>query len=393
MKIAVIFDGLQIGGAERVGIDYVKILKELGHDITVINLVPKLNEFECELPDNVELLHIPFPRKLVPEQYAQLIKNGFVGKCVYLIASIVLSVVDGLYKILSKTQKGLREKYDLSIAFSGHFNDLTFVASNFINASKKACWLHGGIYGYAIISHGYLNLYKKIKNLVVLSDEHEIEVFRGNKQMAVKTYKLYNPSYISTRILDQNKIKELKKKYGNYLIMVGRMADDKDQLTIIKALQYIQDKYNFSEKLVFVGAGPNKSKLEQYVKEHSLEDTIFFVGSQMDVQNYYVAAKLFVHSSPAEGLPTTIIEALYFGLPIVATTSLPGVREILQDGKYGIQTDVGDCQQLGEEIYRIYKDQELYERYSSIGKLRAKDFLPETIKRQLKIVLDDIING
>lgn len=46
MKIAIVFDGLQIGGIERVGADYARILSELGHDVTVVNLVPNLKEME-----------------------------------------------------------------------------------------------------------------------------------------------------------------------------------------------------------------------------------------------------------------------------------------------------------------------------------------------------------
>ena len=50
MKIAIVFDGLQIGGIERVGADYARILSELGHDVTVVNLVPNLKEMEKEFP-------------------------------------------------------------------------------------------------------------------------------------------------------------------------------------------------------------------------------------------------------------------------------------------------------------------------------------------------------
>ena len=45
MKIAMIFDGLGWGGTERVGIDYVRIMKELGCDVDVYNLIPSLNVF------------------------------------------------------------------------------------------------------------------------------------------------------------------------------------------------------------------------------------------------------------------------------------------------------------------------------------------------------------
>ena len=48
MKIAMIFDGLGWGGTERVGIDYVRIMKELGCDVDVYNLIPSLNAYSAQ---------------------------------------------------------------------------------------------------------------------------------------------------------------------------------------------------------------------------------------------------------------------------------------------------------------------------------------------------------
>ena len=63
MKIAMVFDGLQIGGIERVGADYAKLLIELGHEVTVFNLVPSLSEMESLYPKQCRFVHINFPRK------------------------------------------------------------------------------------------------------------------------------------------------------------------------------------------------------------------------------------------------------------------------------------------------------------------------------------------
>ena len=53
MKIAMIFDGLGWGGTERVGIDYVRIMKELGCDVDVYNLIPSLNAMESNIPEKL----------------------------------------------------------------------------------------------------------------------------------------------------------------------------------------------------------------------------------------------------------------------------------------------------------------------------------------------------
>ena len=70
--------------------------------------------------------------------------------------------------------------------------------------------------------------------------------------------------------------------------------------------------------------------VKKLVKKLSLEERVFFTGVRYDVQNYYATAKLFIHSSKLEGLPTVLLEAMKYGLPIVATNSKPGVPEILK---------------------------------------------------------------
>ena len=74
-----------------------------------------------------------------------------------------------------------RPCYDVAVGFSGHYNDLSFVAYNFIRSKRKIAWLHGALYQYIMSSQGFETLYKKIKNLVVLVGDGQEEVFAVHK--------------------------------------------------------------------------------------------------------------------------------------------------------------------------------------------------------------------
>lgn len=380
MKIAVVFDGLQTGGIERVGIDYIKLLESKGHEITVFNLVPSLNTMEQELAKECKIKRFYFARKMAPEIYTKLIKKNIFCKLLFPIAYFCALLFDFLYKPFARM---ISEKYDIAIAFSGHYNDLTFVSSDFVRSNNKVCWLHGALYGYAIISDGFLTLYNKIRNLVVLSDVSQYDVLYTNKQLNLNIKKIYNPSYIADRQVDEQRVNELKAKYGEFILMVGRLAPDKDQLTLIKAIEYLRDKYNFNKKLVLVGDGVKRQELETYVKERGLSDAVVFEGNRFDVQNYYSAAHIFAHSSPFEGLPTTLIESLYFELPIVATDSAPGVREILGNNDYGLVVPVNAPEQMAENVYKMYTDECVYNSYKKLSKKKFADFMPETIEKSI----------
>ena len=142
---------------------------------------------------------------------------------------------------------------------------------------------------------------------------------------------------------------------------------------------------------MFVGDGEKQAEVEELTRELKMEQQIFFVGSQYDVQNYYSAASVLVHSSPAEGLPTVLLEAMSFGVPIIATNSLPGVPEILEGEKHGLVCNVGDFEGIAHALYTIITDHDVREKYIQSGYKRIKDFQPEKIQRQLEDYIERLV--
>lgn len=379
MKIVFVFDGLQFGGIERVGIEYIKLLSDRNYEITVVNLRPDLNALEKEIPTDVRILHIPFSRNLAPQRYSKLMRVHPCGSIAFYVCAIPVNAVQKLYKI--KYQKGVPET-EISIAFSGHYNDLTFVSENFKSA-KKIAWLHGSETSYNDIAPGYFALYRKIKNLVCLSEKDDDRSKAFNEKNGINKALIYNPINLTERKIDKKLVEMLKQSYGDFILMVGRMAKDKDQATLIQALAYLKEKHNLEKKLVLVGDGPERESLENLVKEKKLEKQVFFAGAHYDVQNYYMAASVYAHSSPAEGLPTVLLEAMYYGLPIASTNSEPGVYEILRTD-CGLVTPVGNAEALADSIYRLYTDKALVEKLKLNSQERIKQFMPEHVIMQFE---------
>lgn len=392
MKIAMVFDGLQIGGIERVGADYAKMLIDMGHDVTVFNIVPSLIEMESQFPVQCKFVHVNFPNKICPERYNKVTRLKSWGKWVFPPISLVLSALIKIYKVFLKRRQVFREDFDLTIAFSGHYNDLTFVSEKFINGKHELCWLHGALYSYILLSAGFLNLYKKIKNLVVLTRDCEVEVFAYNSFLNLNIIQLYNPIMFFKKKVSENNVQQLKEKYGDYILMVSRMnIPHKRPDTLIDAFEICWLKYGLRRNLVFVGDGPDLENIKEKVKKKDREiaSHIYFEGSKMNIQDYYKSAGLLVQSSSFEGLPSTVVEALQMGLPVLSTDCQTGPREILGDSKYGLLCKVGDAYDMAEKIYVMITNKQLSEHYKQVGAQRGKDFYPEAIKMKLMKLLDD----
>lgn len=396
MKIAIVFDGIFVGGIERVGADYVKILRQLGHQVTIINLRPTATEMEYLFPKDVPIIHVDFPARLAPECYAKGIRYDYIHKLEYPVMYAAMTLENAVHRAFLHLRPALGEEYDIAIAFSGHISDLTFVASRFVLAKKTMCWLHGALYGYVLLSDGYLNLYQKIKNLVVLVSDAQEEVLSYNSYLNLNINKIYNPTYITTRSVDMETVSQLKQTYGKFLIMVSRFSyPHKDHYTVAKAFSVLRQKYHDDLNLLFIGSGPEEEKVRQYVQslEQDTAAHIYFVGARDDVQNFYAAAHLLVHASVAgEGLPTIMLEAMAYDLPMVVTDSKVGPREILQNDEYGLLCRVQDPDDMAEKIHRLCGDEALYRRFQEKSRQRILDFSPEKISAQLSDVIDSIMN-
>lgn len=391
MKIAVVFDQFLFGGIERVGINHIKLLKELGHEVDAYVLNPETEEMIEELKAQCSVKVLSFSKKLCPNRYWAITRRSKIGKYVFPLVFIFFSLAERICRLFLKQ----KPKYDLAIAFSGHFNDLTFVADNFIKAKKKACWLHGALYQYVLMSQGYEYLYKKIKNLVVLIDDcqNELLTYHRKDNFDFNICKIYNPITISDKPVDKKTVSELNAKYGDFILMVARLDPPKDPFTLIQAMKILKDKYKSDRKLVIVGDGPLRKQTENAIQTLELQDRIFLEGSRSNVQDYYSAASVLAHASTdGEGLPTIVIEALGMKTPVVCTDSKVGPREILGDGKYGLLCKVQDAESMAEKLNLILTNDILYSNLQNDGHERYKDFSPEEVKKKLNVFIEGLKN-
>ena len=219
--------------------------------------------------------------------------------------------------------------------------------------------------------------------MVCLSEKNDDKSEEFNEKNEINKALIYNPINLEGRKIDEKLVESLKQRYGDFILMVGRMAKDKDQATLIRALSYLKEKYSLKKNLVLVGDGSERESLEKLVQEKQLEKQVFFAGAHYDVQNYYTAASVYAHSSPAEGLPTVLLEAMYYGLPIASTNSEPGVYELLREN-CGLITPVGNAEALADSIYKLYTDKPLVEELKMNCQDRIKQFMPEHVIMQFE---------
>lgn len=388
-NICIVIDGLNIGGIEKLLLVYDRIINELGHDVTYVNLNPSKDFLQNQLSGSYK----SYRYSIFESPFTYFYGNKKYRYWFFFLPFIFvfLSAYNGIRSFLFREFHHLtsrKKKYDLLISFSGHFNDLSFSYFNYVRAKVKIAYLHGSLTDYTVISEGFLRLYFMFQRLVSTSkfnNEYFYKVNKFFKKIPVDYIPLtLNPDYE----YDKNKIDDLKKKYGDFFLFIARFTMEKDHLTVLRAYKILLLE-GLENKLVFVGAGETFPLVNKLVDEMDLKNNVFFEGEVIDVHNYYKSAKLFIHSSLSENGPLTIIESMAHGLPVITSNSLPGVPEITNNGKYALVYNIGDEVALADCVNNLLSDQERYIALKLNGIERAKKYSMETTKVKIKKMLSD----
>jgi len=135
---------------------------------------------------------------------------------------------------------------------------------------------------------------------------------------------------------------------SDLIVCVGRLSPEKDQRTLISAVALLPPSRPW--RLAIVGDGAERAALEALAQQHGVADRIVFTGQVDDPFAFMMRARVAVCASVYEGLGNAIIEALACGTPVVSTDCPYGPAEILQDGRYGTLTPVGDAAAMAAAI-------------------------------------------
>ena len=135
------------------------------------------------------------------------------------------------------------------------------------------------------------------------------------------------------------------------ILGVGRLTLEKDFVSLIRAFSSVRKER--SARLMILGEGEERPKLEVLVRELGLEGEVSLPGFVNNPYKYMKRAAVFVLSSRWEGLPNVLVEAMALGTPVVSTDCPSGPAEILEGGRWGRLVPVGDEKQLAAAITQV----------------------------------------
>ncbi len=159
---------------------------------------------------------------------------------------------------------------------------------------------------------------------------------------------------------------------------LGRIVELKGFSYLLEAVGLVNDE-GIPLRLIMIGKGGLLEELKIKAEKLGIKDRVDFLDFVDNPFAYLARCDLFVLSSLYEGLPSTLIEAMALGLPVISTRCPTGPEEIIEHGRNGLLVPVADSRAIAESIVRVLRDKELNIRLRIEGKKRACDFSLESM--------------
>lgn len=366
IKVLVFLFQLNGGGAERTVVNIINKLDEKIYDIVLVLGNDKNNEYLNLISDNVKIKFLNCDRlrkcffklrkSIIQEEPNLIFTTMNPNNLMVLLAKIFSfrSIPVVIREANNRTQSGKVTKIN------------RFITSVFYNYSNKVVALSQGV------------------------REDLIENF---KIKADKIKVIYNPVDIDNINILKNEIVDDVDIMTNQklIISVGRLEEQKDFPTLIRAFSLVQEKIN--AKLIILGKGSQEIMLKKLCEDLKIEDKVLFLGFKENPQKYVKISDLFVLTSKWEGFGHVIVEAMAVGTPVVITDCKSGPFEIIQDNKYGVLAEVENYQDIAEKVIALLEDNRMSSLYAKKGIERSYDFNSNTIVKEYEELFDKVINS
>ena len=152
------------------------------------------------------------------------------------------------------------------------------------------------------------------------------------------------------------------------VLSVGRLSREKGHADLIRAFPGVRELLgSVPVRLVLVGEGPERSRIEELCRSLRLTNAVTLAGQQDDPNPYYAIADVFALPSHSEGSPNVLLEAMAAGIPVVAT-AVGGVPELASNGRDALLVNKHDRAGLASAVAQLILDHALSDRLVSLAR-------------------------
>lgn len=361
INIAFLLTPIEFGGAERVCLNLLRTYSRRDFQIIPILFIrpwEKKSVFASEI-EKLKIFYYTIPVALRPSTEGK--DRSRILRCYY-----------SLFKILKEGRFNV-------IHTNGYFADFIGIPMAKIFRIPHMATCHG-----YIDNDSALKIYNKLDVMILRFSEKIIAVAesikwklieQGVKENSIRTItnSVLTPDIEEDKMLEKRTATRTRYKIENDEIAigyVGRLSEEKGLEFAIYAVKELIE-LGRRVKIVLIGDGPQRLKLETIVKEHKIKENVILTGFQSNVNELLPGLDIFVLPSLTEGTPMALLEAMSYGIPAVAS-AVGGVPKIINHRKNGMLVLPGNVEQLTEALDVFISNKQYRKKLSDVAKITVQ---------------------
>jgi glycosyltransferase involved in cell wall biosynthesis len=304
--------------------------------------------------------------------------------------SLAQQVYVGIKELLPYTLKIWKLIKNLKIDIV-HINDMRGALLAGLAARMAGCPVVGHLHGEIMFGGIAPRVFEKVSNVIItVCSSIQSSLSIGARKKAITVYNgIPDVSQFGGTIPWLNNLR------ASGIIIVccfATVVPFKGHIHLIEAVNEL-NRRGWRDRVLFICVGdlvPEYKEFQQWLMEQQQElgvNNLFFTGFQFDPYKFFRVADIVVLPSVSkeqlningklidvlgnEGFPTALLEAMWFGLPVVAT-DIAGIRELIEDGLNGFIVPPSDKEALAEALEKLLSDQALRIQMGKAGRQRVQ---------------------
>jgi glycosyltransferase involved in cell wall biosynthesis len=302
-----------------------------------------------------------------------------------------------LKTLFTSISQGIKSK----IVILSHINllPIAFLIKKLSPKTKLVLFAHG-VEVWQPLSRIKLKMLDQLDLIIAVSNYTKDKIVNLHNHKHIKCKVLNNclDPFLSETVNTEER-SNLYKKYDlsrdNFImITVTRIAADEQYKGHDKVIESMSDIIDEFPDLRYIIAGKydllEKERLDKLIADHNLKDKIIFTGFVPDesLAAHYKIADLYVMPSKGEGFGIVFIEAMFFGLPVIAGNE-DGSVDPLCNGELGSLVDPDDVNEVANAIKKVITDRS---SFKPNGNLLMQKFSYPVYKKNLEETLKSLYN-
>ena len=272
---------------------------------------------------NIDLLHVHYA---IPHAYA-----AYTAKMMLKDEGFKLPIVTTLHGT-DITLVGSHPFYKTAVTFSINNSDFVTSVSNSLKSDTES-------------------LFKINKPIQVIPNFIDVE----------KNAHLEKPCYRDSIANEKEKV----------LIHISNFRPLKRVVDVVKIFERVQKK--LPSKLLMVGEGPERIKVQRYVKKNGLRKKVLFFGKSNEINELLCYSDIFLLPSEKESFGLVALEAMIHKVPVISTNA-GGLSEVNIDGVSGFLSEIGDLKSMAKNTIKILSDKNMHKNFQEGAFKQAKKF-------------------